>query len=273
VTTLGIRWTVGDVSPHGFQALQLAAWGAWHMFGERARYVICTNTIAPSDARHCLGVLPPAVELRAVERSDVPAFIAEALDAAFAQGVGWKFAPLRIFPELRELALDNDCILWSIPSAIDAWLSDAEPSAVIAEDVRPCFGRFAALVGDDAPRNSGIRGLPAHFDLAAALRDILAIQPGVMTSELDEQGLQVAALVRSLTTRVVDTGSVSICSPFWPHSPALGRHGAHFVGLNAKQLPWSYEGRPATELTREHFARHRDEIARRVGVPRLVPVA
>jgi hypothetical protein len=87
---------------------------------------------------------------------------------------------------------------------------------------------------------------------------------GPLGSELDEQGLQVAALERAGHVAVVGVDDVSICSPFPPHVPRLGACGAHFVGLNAKRFPWTYAGRPAEEMVRENFLRHSPEIAGRV---------
>ena len=61
-----------------------------------------------------------------------------------AEGVAWKLAPPRLFPEACELSLDNDCMLWQMPEAIHAWLGDGDPArCLLAEDVRPAFGRFA----------------------------------------------------------------------------------------------------------------------------------
>jgi hypothetical protein len=59
---------------------------------------------------------------------------------------------------------------------------------------------------------------------------------------------------------------VTICSPFWPHRDSLGRCGAHFVGLNARDLPWSYDGRPASDVTRENWERLAPEIYARIDI-------
>ncbi|WP_411278385.1 hypothetical protein, partial [Falsiroseomonas sp.] len=91
-------------------------------------------------------------------------------------------------------------------------------------------------------------------------------KPGAVHSELDEQGLQIAALSIDGAPLVVSTEDVTICSPFWPHQPDLGRWGAHFVGLNAKHIPWNYYDRPATELRAEHWNSHRPELYARVGL-------
>ena len=61
---------------------------------------------------------------------------------------------------------------------------------------------------------------------------------------------------------------VTICSPFWPHLPHLGRCGAHFVGTNARHIPWNYYDRPADEVIAEHWARHRDALYEKTGAPR-----
>ena len=136
---------------------------------------------------------------------------------------------------------------------------------MLAEDVRPCFGRFAPLCGE-RPLNSGIRGLPPGFSLDDALARILTAHPGMLASELDEQGLQCAALLGAGSTAVVRGDEVTICSPFPPHVAHLGTAGAHFVGLNTHVLGFEFAGRPAEEVRAEHWDAHAAEIARRVGL-------
>ncbi len=258
---LGIRWTIGDVSEHGFKALRLSVHGAWRLFGADARYVICVNSVPLERARSLAGELPPDVEWRAVSRDDVPRFLLDRLDEGMAEGVGWKLAPLRVFPDAFELSLDNDCILWRAPAAVSQWLSDG--GFVLAEDVRPCFGAFSADCSGP-PRNSGIRGLPPGFDLGRALREFLRRRAVVLRSELDEQGMQVALLEQSGPVRVVAVDEVTICSPFPPHRAELGRCGVHFVGLNARSFPWRYGGRRPEELVAENFLRLSPAVAARV---------
>lgn len=258
-----VRWTIGDVSVEGFEALRLSIWSATRLFGGNARYVICVNSLPLSVARARAGDMPPNVEWRNVTTEMWPE-IEPHLDGRLAEGVAWKFAPLRIHPDGYELALDNDCILWSIPSALSAWLASSD-TCLIAEDVRPCFGKFASVCGK-APRNSGIRGLPPRFDIGHAMLETLRDHPVTLTSELDEQGLQVAAISRYAPPHVVTVDDVSICSPFPPHRPEFGRCGAHFVGLNARSLPWELNGRPAVMHIREHWQRQRAALYERVGI-------
>jgi hypothetical protein len=261
-----VRWTIGDVTPTGFDALRLSVWGAYRVFGPHASYVICLNSLPLTEARRLTGSIPRAIDWRPVTRDELPAFLRPHLDEELAEGVGWKFAPFRLAEDRAELALDNDCILWEMPDALARWLAadDDGDTRVIAEDVQAGFGQFHPLCGE-RPRNSGIRAVSRGFDLEARMRTALTHLPVVMRSELDEQGLQVAAVSLDGEPDIVRVSEVSICAPMPPHLPYLGRCGAHFVGVNARTLSWNYAGRPGTAYVQEHWARWRDEVARRVG--------
>lgn len=268
---IAIRWTIGDVSDRGFEALRLSVWGARRLFGPDATYVVCVNTLPVETARRRAGTLPPEVLWRE-NTTDVPAFIRARMDPAMAEGVGWKFAPLRLFPDRFELSLDNDCILWELPEAIRRWVEEPHTRrCVLAEDVARALGQFADLCGPGR-WNSGIRGLPPGLDYEAMLHRILAEKeardgrPVRMSSELDEQGLQAAALSRFGDPLIVRVEEVTICSPFPPHLPHLGRCGAHFVGTNAKRFPWTWNGRNGIEYTHEHWLRWRATLYERVGI-------
>lgn len=266
---VGIRWTIGNVSPEGFEALRLAVWGAYRVFGPEAAYAVCVNSLPQEEVRERAGDLPHGVEWR--EASGVlPGFLRGHVDEGMAEGKAWKFDPLQLYPDRWEIALDNDCILWEMPPSVREWLEEGPERCLIAADVAPAHGAFARWTGGE-PRNAGIRGLPPGFDLEGVLDTLLRESPVLMTSELDEQGLQVAAVSYRTAPVVVPVEEVSICSPFPPHLSRLGRSGAHFVGLNDRWLPWDYYGRPATECVREHWGRHREELYARVGIPMPVP--
>jgi len=220
--SLGVRWTVGDVSARGFVALRLSVLGARQVFGPDAAYTVCVNTLSVAEVRARTGELP--VTWHTVGPDDL-AGLRPYLDAGLAEGVAWKLAPFRLFPDRHELAFDNDCVLWSEPATVAAWRRTDR--CLLAADAAPAFGRFASICGPE-PRNSGIRGLPPRYDLGALTR-VLAAYPGPLATELDEQGLQVAALSDAMVVPIED---VSISSPFPPHSEGMGRCGAHFVGLN-----------------------------------------
>ena len=268
-SVLGIRWTIGDVSDAGFEALRLSIQGALRLFGPAAEYVVCVNTLSPGEAMRRCGWVPGRVLWRQVTRL-LPSWLAAHLDHGFAQGAAWKLIPLQVFPHRHELALDNDVILWDVPLAVSRWLSESR-SCLVAEDVQAAFGQFAAFC-EPYPRNLGIRGLPPGFDLARHMQRVLERARGPLGSELDEQGLQLAALQSAGPVHVVPIDEVSICSPFPPHLPGLGRSGAHFCGLNARSLGWSFEGRPAETYVQAHWQRQRLEVAARVAADPMCSV-
>jgi hypothetical protein len=136
---------------------------------------------------------------------------------------------------------------------------------LLAEDVRRCFGAFDDLCPGPAV-NTGIRGLPPAFDLAGELRRLVERRPERLVREVDEQGLQVAALEAAGRVALVPLEDVTICSPFPPHLPHLGRSGAHFVGLNTRSLGFQFAGRPAEEVRAEHWDSWAGDLARRVGL-------
>jgi hypothetical protein len=262
---VGVRWTIGDVSDNGWQALRLSILGARRSFGPSAAYAVCVNSVPLETARARVGDVAADVEWVAVSRDDVPAAIRARFDAGMAEGVAWKLAPLRLFPERWELSLDNDCILWDLPAGMGGWLEQGDPRrCLLAEDARALFGQFTPFCGPE-PRNAGIRGLPPEYPLEEALRRLVEAVPTVLSSELDEQGLQVAAVSMLKPPAVVAIEDVTICSPFPPHRPDLGRCGAHFCGLNARHYPWQLEGRFAEEWIAEHWQRHLPSLRRHVG--------
>lgn len=260
--TLGIRWTIGDVRERGFIALALSLRGAHRLFGDRARYVVCVNSISVDRARALTGPVPGAVEWERVP-DEPPAWLEPYLGPGMAEGVAWKLSPPRRFPDMLELALDNDVVLWSVPPAMRAFLDDGQ-RCLLAEDVRPAFGVFARWCGP-RPLNTGIRGLPPGFDLERRFSLLLSRSGVRLDSELDEQGLQVAALIAE-SPLVVTLADVPICSPFPPHLSELGEHGAHFVGLNTRRLSFcEFAGRPAEEVRAEHFDERLQELESRLS--------
>jgi hypothetical protein len=261
---LGIRWTIGNVSLRGFEALRLSICGAFGVFGPAAAYAVYVNSVPVDEARRRTGPVPQAVRWLEAPR-EIPRVLRQHLDAGMAEGVAWKLLPLSAFAGRFELALDNDVILWSEPEAIRHWRTDRAGACLVAEDVTSCHGAFAELCGPE-PRNSGIRGTPPEFQLEQALARVLGRVPAQLHSELDEQGMQIAALSLAGPPLCVSAREVTICSPFHPHQAHLGTCGAHFVGLNAHELPWRYYDRPATEVRLQHWEQRRPELYRRVGI-------
>lgn len=198
-------------------------------------------------------------------RNDIPPGIRNRIDPSMAEGMAWKLAPARVFADRHELALDNDCIIWALPDTVRRWLA-GDAASLLAEDVRCAFGQF----GDELtqPRNCGIVGLPPGFDYEAALTGVLDRRSNVLlSSELDEQGLQAVALQGCSNCLAIPTEDVSICSPFYPGTFNFGRCGAHFVGINTHHIPWEYYGRPADDCIAEHWQRSREALELLIDAP------
>jgi hypothetical protein len=140
----GVRWTIGDVSVEGFEALRLSSWGCHRVFGNSASYVVCYNGIERELLREALGELPCEVELHD-SGLEVPLWLRERLAPNLAEGVAWTLAPLHMFDSRHERSLDNDCILWDMPAALCEWLARRD-SCLIAEDVRAGCGRPASAL-------------------------------------------------------------------------------------------------------------------------------
>lgn len=263
---LGIRWTIGDVDPRGFEALRLSLWGAWSLFGAEADYRVSVHAVSVSQARDLVGPVPDAVTWQTADAC-LPAWLrTRALDPGRAEGVAWKFAPLQCFPDRRALALDSDVIPGDMPEALAAWLADSSPeSGLLAEDITSSLGQFGSMCGARA-LDTGIRGLPAGFDLEERLRAVLDVHPVTLVSELDEQGLQVAVRSWTRPPYVVSVHAVTICSLFPPHLPHLGRCGVHFVVLDAQRFGWDFSGEPAEGVRARHWERYRTELYQRVGL-------
>jgi hypothetical protein len=266
ILPLGLRWTIGNVAPRGFEALRLSLLGAFKVFGPTAAYVVYVNTLSVAEAKQRTGPLRARLEAR-VEWRDASSAMPGWLSARFAntsiaEGTGWKLAPVRAFTDRFELALDNDVVLWAMPPACRTWLSGGASGALVSEDVASCFGGFAEYAGEH-PVNLGLRGLAPGVEFEQHLRDVLTESGRSIVDSNDEQGLQLAALRRRGEPERVTLKDVTICSPFPPHVPHLGECGAHFVGLNT-HLPWNYYDRPADSVRAEHWDSVVDELRRRV---------
>ncbi len=273
-----IRWTIGDLQDRSFEMLRLSLACAFRLFGPQAAYTVCMNNIAAAEARARTGPLPaalePLVHWRQVTRADIPEPLQAYFGSSVLAGMGWKLAPPRIALDCYELALDNDCILWDVPEGMRAWLG-LGGGALFAQDAERCLGSFESLC-PPIPLNAGIRGLAPGVDfvgpLAAALAAAEQLQAGArrlplkLLDEIEEQGLQAAAICRIEPLYLVTTEEVSICSPFWPRSPELGTCGAHFVGMNARHTPWNYYDRPADDWLAEHWQKHRPALYRKAGL-------
>lgn len=267
---IGIHWTIGDVSPAGFHALQLSVWGAVRVFGQDAGYAICVNGITLAQAQEQTGPLPLQPQWIQADKLLPPVLDGHVDDSA--RDAIWRLAPPRMFADRYEIALDNDCILWDMPLTLRDWLRTGRGrDCLMAEDTRITYGQFADYC-PPKPRNAGLRAMPPGFDLEKAIARVLEQrradcgQRPVVANAMDAQGLLTASLSSNGCVRALALHEVTMCSPFSPYLPYVGSCGAHFVGLNARHIPWSYYGRPADQRMREHWGRNVVELRQIVGL-------
>ncbi len=97
---LGIRWTIGDVSGAGFEALRLSVRSAVKLFGNSARYAVCANTILYREAGARTGEVDHEIEWLDVNGL-VPNWFHSFVGPEMAEGVAWKLSPTRVFPDLH----------------------------------------------------------------------------------------------------------------------------------------------------------------------------
>jgi hypothetical protein len=235
VSSLVIRWTIGDGSARAFDCLSLSISGARRLFGPAADYVVCVNTIPVDEARRRLGNWPAELCFAQCGYRYVPAWMRDHIDPRCGHSAVWRLAPVRVAPACLELSLDGDVILWRIPPAIEEWISD-EAGCVTAQSSRRPLGKFAGFCGERSC-DAAVRALPPGFAYEASLRRLIAEHPVLLDCEDDEYGLQAAALERQHGMRHVTAQEVRLCAPFAAAAPELGSHGAHFPGIGDKSDP------------------------------------
>jgi hypothetical protein len=121
-TEFTVRWTIGRVRREGFEALGLSIAGLHRIFGDDAEYIVCVNNIPLAEAQARTGYTRVNVCWLDVT-AEFPVWMREYFGSGMAEGVGWKFAPIRLGPQRHELALDNDCIIWELPDGIRRWIA------------------------------------------------------------------------------------------------------------------------------------------------------
>ena len=253
---VGVRWTIGDGQPRAYESLRLSILGAWRLFGPRAAYAVCVNTVSTAEVRRRVGPVPAAVAWVDTTRGWARSFAFAHTGPGRAQNAAWQLVPPRLFPDRFEIALDGDVILWAMPGAMEGWLAEPHPgSTLLAEAHTLAYGAFAGLGGARAG-STAIRGVPPGFDLVAAWKGVLRDRPAFLSTSADVEGLLVAAHVRAGEPWLVSREDVAFSPPRPAQAPVLGRCGVRFVGSD------------------EHWDRCRPELYRRVdaGVP-LVPIA
>lgn len=135
-------------------------------------------------------------------------------------GPAWKLYPPRLRREAHEIIMDNDLVIHEKSPQIDSFLAGSHFLATRA--IARCFSVYDSLVSPDVLINSGLVGLPPHFDYAKELKETLL---GSWNSHFDEQGLVAACITRHRYELL----NLSIKSSIFD---IAGEIGTHFIGAN-----------------------------------------
>jgi hypothetical protein len=131
-------------------------------------------------------------------------------------------------------------------------LTGSAPSSVDRLDVTPA--RAPLLVNSDPARADGVRWHFAPSPLAVERPELHLDNDWIAPrSELEEPGRVRLSCSRHLAPHVVEVDEVAISGPVPVHRQALGRWGAHFVGLSAKRLPWLHQAPPGETYLRRQW--------------------
>lgn len=233
---LCVRWTIGDVTPFGVEALRLSMWGALRAFGARARYVVGVHGVAVDRARALVAPAPDIVEWRAIDPGRTPRWLAR--EGAPPRALA-RFAPPLVDLARAELAIDRTCVLLEPPKSVLAWLDDPDPRACLV------------LEAQDGTASTAIRGAGVGFDLSEALREAHREAPRPLHGLAELETLELHAL--------------SLLGP--PHRTPHAELDAQLGARGARLTP------PTDPASRARFADHAAELRLRAGVPPGPPLA
>lgn len=226
------RWTIGNVKPRGYDCLIRSIESFLKLYS--AEVVICHNCDVDR--------LPSEVlSYRLIDQRKL-------IGTSNPQGVAWKLYPSRLAPDQHEIVIDNDIIFEQSISEIDLFLKD-DATLLLGETSRT-YGRFEKHVPPGHMINSGIYGMPPHFNLQKFIDfygdewQANALGEHKENFTFDEQGLVAMALLSHPRHFIIPATSVTNCELHLKDG-----FGYHFVGLNRRDFHIPYN------LYRSRFVR------------------
>lgn len=223
-----IRWSIGPVKPNGFKVLSLSVKATKKLFPE-CDLVICYNQISSEEIAQL-----EKLEVRLVNSELHKSFL---LKPSKGYNVYWKLYPPRIEINSSEIFLDNDIILTKRPPEINKFLENN--STLLYQGLNANkHGQFAKASPCGIRINSGIFGIPPHFDLnKRALKIIKKLNITSWENRFDEQGLIAATLLEYCPYHIIPLTTVPILEPNFSLDKLTTESccGYHFVKVNYEQ--------------------------------------
>lgn len=209
-----IKWTVGSKSKLPKEALHCfrLSMKKMKMLLPDAKLVICYN----SDLQ-LPDLADEVIDQRKITDHGLP---------YGPTGMVWKLYPPRLDINAWEIWLDNDIILYDLPTAIKNFL-DSDNLLVISEAMKRSYSKkFDNLIPLGVNYNSGIVALPPKFDLRSQL-ELEMREP--WSEYFDDQSI-LAVIFQRFETEVIPLREVSVVLEDKRYE--RGTHGMHFCGLN-----------------------------------------
>lgn len=214
-----IRWTIGDVSEQGFNALNISIRNWKKLYEDQFDIFVCYNNISIKKIEHIKGV-------EFINQEDYKdSLIIPPLDG----NPSWKLYPPRLKKECYEIFIDNDLIFSKRMPLIDDFLKDK--FFFITEGLKRGFGFFDNLVKNKNNLNSGLFGLTPFYDFKKELETSIKETGFEKWNDFfDEQGC-VAYTINKQNYKMISLLQIGLCNE---RSPGYteGEYGTHFVRIN-----------------------------------------
>jgi len=243
-----VRWTIGNVSSIGWDALKISVNNARKIWGDRVDYVVTYNGLPESYSR-----------IKDVSATFIKVAVSDSVFGEFGgqapgqQKSGWVFCPLQVDTRRKQITFDNDVILVKSNALLDEflfgcveflfnehWVYDDKPKRTRRNY---CFKRLSDWVPNHVKRLNAQMGLPG-FDCAELLLEAVrelpyhdVLRDGVGWSQ---------ALVSVFYERIKDKFAVDCFSyrviPVYPRKTYRvfdESIGVHLSGINQLSQGWT----------------------------------
>ncbi len=218
------RWTIGPVTPDGFDCLFESIKSFLKFYDVDP--VICFNCNASDLSK---------TNIRLIDQQQ---FRSSCI--AKPVGVAWKLYPARLAIENHEIVIDNDIIFKERIPQIDQFFDGNH--TLLLEDLSRTYGRFEKYVPPGFCINSGLYGMPPRFDLQKYINfhireewELNALGEHKKSVTFDEQGLIALALLDYPNYEIISNNVIANCEYHLIEAKAM-----HFVALNRRQFHRPY---------------------------------
>jgi hypothetical protein len=151
----------------------------------------------------------------------------------FPKAETWKLYPPRLRQSNHEIVLDNDILLFRRVPEIDEFLRSDRP--LLLEGRVRVYGKYENLTPQPFKINSGIFGLPPHFDFQQEIKHFIKNdEEKQWTHWCDDQGV-VAGILLKRNPIFISMESVMNYLTDFSYQPKSHWNGIHLIGANRNE--------------------------------------